>query len=283
MNGLALCAGIGGLEIGIAAAVPSYRTVCYVEREAYAACVLAARMEAGDIPPAPIYSDLRSFDGSLWRGLVDLVSAGYPCQPFSVAGSRAGADDPRHLWPEVYRIIREVRPRLVFLENVPGHLSMGFGDVLRDLAAAGFNAEWGVFSAAEVGAPHLRKRLFCLAMADADSSLRDGRPNEPGGRPKGRAPSGGSGQALADAEIVQRNGSEDNKERSGQCERQIPQSRDSARHARPGGDWWSAEPDVGRVASGVQFRVDRLRALGNAVVPAQAAYAFRALEARVCM
>ncbi len=249
MYGLALCAGVGGLELGISAAVPNYRAVCYVERGAYVSSLLAARMEAGDLPPAPIYSDLRSFDGRPWRGVVDLVSAGYPCQPFSVAGSRAGADDPRHLWPEVYRIIREARPRLVFLENVPGHLSMGFGDVLGDLAAAGYAAEWGVFSAAEVGAPHLRKRLFCLAFSDAYS----------GGRQEQREPKPGGQQGQR-----------------GREPHRLRQGREQPHPAKTAGRW-GVEPNVGRVVDGAPFRVDRLRALGNAVVPDQAALAFREL------
>jgi len=235
MNGLALCAGIGGLELGIAAAVPGYRAACYVEREGYAASVLATRMEAGDLSPAPIYSDLRTFDGRPWRRVVDLVSAGYPCQPFSLAGIRRGSDDPRHLWPHVFRIIREVRPRFVCLENVPGHLSMGFGDVLGDLASEGFNAEWGVFSAASVGAPHLRKRVFILAHSNGQG--RQGRR-----RPTRQEESEPGGNGV--------------------------------------GGWREAPSSVGRLDDGVPHRVDRLRCLGNAVVPAQAALAFRTLIAR---
>src|SRR3954471_24871501 len=105
LHGLALCAGIGGLELGIASVLRSYRTVCYVEGEAYAAACLVARMEEGRLHSAPIWSDLRTFGGRPWRGRVDVVTTGYPCQPFSLAGRRAGAEDLRHLWPQVARVV----------------------------------------------------------------------------------------------------------------------------------------------------------------------------------
>jgi len=163
MNGLALCAGVGGLELGIKLAGPGYRTVCYVEGEAYAASILVSRMEDQTLDTAPIWSDLRSFDGRPWRGLVDIITAGYPCQPFSAAGKRRGADDPRHLWPEVARIIAETGPALVFCENVGAHLSLGFEQVSEDMESLGYRVAAGVFTAWAIGAPHIRERLFWLA------------------------------------------------------------------------------------------------------------------------
>ncbi len=172
INGLALCAGIGGLELGIKRALAGrLRTVCFVERDPYAASVLVARMEDSALDRAPIWDDLKTFDGRAWRGKVDLISAGYPCQPFSQAGSRQGADDPRHLWPSVARIIREVGPRFVCLENVRGHLSLGFDRVLGDLADLGFDAEWETFKASDVGAPHRRERLFVLGYRNSARRL----------------------------------------------------------------------------------------------------------------
>ena len=117
--GLSLCAGAGGLDLGLALAEPGYRAVGYVERDAFAAAVLVARMEDQTLDQAPVWDDLTGFDGRPWRGAVDLVSAGYPCQPFSVAGRRKGTNDPRHLWPHVARVISECGPVWVFLENVP--------------------------------------------------------------------------------------------------------------------------------------------------------------------
>ena len=243
MNGLALCAGIGGLELGLSQAIPGYRTVCHVEKDPYAAAVLATRIEAGDLPCAPVYSDIRSFDGSPWSGVVDLISAGYPCQPFSLAGQRGGDTDTRHVWPEIARVIREVGPRVVFLENVPGHLSLGFSEVLGDLASAGFNAEWGLFSAAEVGAPHLRNRVFVLAYSKrCDLRVKPGR-SRGEGRQGTPLPgfNGANGESWAS---------------------------------------WAASTNSSGEDDGVPSRVDRLRCLGNAVVPAQAAHAFRELYRR---
>lgn len=166
LNVLSLCTGVAGLDLGLRIAAPHARTVCYVEREAFACEVLAARMDEGALDAAPVWTDLDSFSGYAWRGHVDLVLAGFPCQPASVAGARRGRDDERWLWPTIARIIRDVGPGLVCLENVPGLLADGIlGDVLGSLASLGFDAEWGVYSAAEVGASHLRERLFVVAYA----------------------------------------------------------------------------------------------------------------------
>jgi DNA (cytosine-5)-methyltransferase 1 len=163
VNGLALCAGVGGLELGIELAVPGYRSVGYVERDAFAAATLVARMEEEALDPAPIWDDLSTFDGRPWRGAVDIVSAGFPCQPFSVAGKGLGVEDERWLWPDVERIIREVQPGWVFLENVPLLVSRGLWAVLGGLAVLGYDARWDLFSAKECGAPHGRRRLFLVA------------------------------------------------------------------------------------------------------------------------
>lgn len=142
---------------------PGCHLVGAVERQAYPAAVLASRMARGELAPAPIWDDLASFDGRRWRGCVDIVTAGYPCQPESLAGKRRGAADERWLWHEVWRVTREVGARYLFVENVVGHLSGTFERVLGDLAASGWAAEWDCVPAAAVGAPHLRDRLFLLA------------------------------------------------------------------------------------------------------------------------
>lgn len=165
-RGISLCAGYAGLDLGLHIAEPRYRTVGFVERESHAAAALVARMEDQALAPAPVWDDLRSFDGRPWRQRVHLVSAGYPCQPFSIAGQRAGAADPRHLWPEVARIVDEVRPEWVWLENVEGHLSLGYADVAGELRAMGYTPKAGLFTAREAGARHRRRRLFILAHAD---------------------------------------------------------------------------------------------------------------------
>jgi DNA (cytosine-5)-methyltransferase 1 len=168
IHGIALCAGVGMLDEGLRAGLEylglEYRPAAYVEREAPAASQLVALMEAGALHPAPIYSDLCTFDGRPWRGKVDCVSSGFPCQPHSVAGKREGLEDERWIWPDIARIICEVEPRIVWLENVRGLVSTGgLEHVLFDLARLGFDAEWQIVSAAEVGASHQRERVFILA------------------------------------------------------------------------------------------------------------------------
>ena len=161
MNALDICAGSG-----IGSAVwrsLGGRTVCYVENDAYCQRLLQARMRDGVICDAPIWSDLRDFDGRPWRGLVDFMFGGIPCQPWSVAGKRAGEADERDLWPDFRRVLCEVEPRFALVENVPGLLARGLGRILGELAEVGYDAEWSVVSAADVGAPHLRKRVWLVA------------------------------------------------------------------------------------------------------------------------
>ena len=143
--------------------MPEYRTVCYVERESYAASTLVARMEDEALDCAPVWDDVKTFRGKAWRGIVDIIHGGYPCQPFSVAGRKLGDKDPRHLWPDIARIVREIKPPLCFFENVGGHLRLGFEQVADDLQRMGYRVKAGLFTAQEVGAPHKRERLFILA------------------------------------------------------------------------------------------------------------------------
>lgn len=166
IHGLAVCAGIGGLELGVQLALgPAYSCVCWVEWEAYPAAVLLARMEDSSLEPAPIWcGDLREFDTSVLPP-IDMLTAGFPCQPHSLAGKQLGAADDRNLWPEVCRVADELHPSIIFVENVPGILRFAYEHVLPDLQRLGYRIEAGLFSAAEVGAPHRRQRLFVLAHA----------------------------------------------------------------------------------------------------------------------
>ncbi|MCA3448642.1 MAG: DNA cytosine methyltransferase [Rhodobacter sp.] len=166
--GLSLCSGAGGLDLGLAIAIPGYRAVGHVERETFAAATLVARMEDASLDQAVVWDDVGTFDGRQWRGAVDIITAGYPCQPFSVAGRRLGTEDPRHLWPHVARIIGEVGPPFVFLENVAHHLRLGFSEVAAGLVGMGYRLAAGLFTAAEIGAPHKRERLFILAIREGD-------------------------------------------------------------------------------------------------------------------
>jgi DNA (cytosine-5)-methyltransferase 1 len=162
---IGLCAGYGGIELGLQRAIPDLRTVALCEIEAFAVANLVSKMEAGLMDPAPIWPNLKTFPWAAFRDRVDILTGGYPCQPFSAAGQRKGKQDPRHLWPWIADGIRLLRPRCCFFENVEGHISLGLSDVIEDLAGMGYRTTWGIFSASEVGAPHQRKRVFILAVA----------------------------------------------------------------------------------------------------------------------
>jgi DNA (cytosine-5)-methyltransferase 1 len=167
VNELALFAGAGG---GILAGkLLGWRTVCAVEWEPYAACVLAARQNDGLLPPFPVWDDVQTFDGRPWAGIVDVVSGGFPCQDISVAGKGAGITGERSgMWRHMARIVGEVRPRYVFVENSPALITRGLGVVLGDLAALGYDCKWTVLGAADVGAPHQRDRFWLVAHASGE-------------------------------------------------------------------------------------------------------------------
>ena len=176
MNELALFAGAGGGILG--GHLLRWRTVCAVEWEQYPASVLCARQNDGILPTFPIWDDVQTFDGKPWRGIVDVVSGGFPCQDISAAGKGAGIDGERSgMWSHMARIIGEVRPRYAFIENSPMLTIRGLESVLADLAKMGFDAEWGVLSAADVGANHLRERIWIVGknMANTRCELRSER------------------------------------------------------------------------------------------------------------
>ena len=194
MNGLALCSGVGGLDLGLRLAEARYRCVCHVERDAFAASVLVARMADATLDQAPIWDDLETFDGRPWRGVVDIVVAGDPCQPNSVAGRKRGRGDDRWLLDQVLRVVEEVRPRYFFRENVAGNADGQLEVLVPTLERLGYRVAAGLFSAAEVGASHRRERLFVLG--DAEGGRKQGdRPGEP----EQGFPDRGSGGPMADA------------------------------------------------------------------------------------
>lgn len=362
MRELSLFTGAGGGLLG--SLILGWRTVAAVEIDPYCQRVLCARGgyvadaehvrcdgcgvsaeqdggTAGATPPIregfPVYPDVRTFHPV--PGSCDIVTGGFPCQPFSQAGKRLGEDDPRNMWPHAVRVLRESGAPLGFFENVPGLLSSGyFGTVLGDLAEAGFDAEWCVLGADDVGAPHRRKRLWILAYrgsSDAGSGAgqlqgeesHDGQPSlvlsDAGGRSgspeagmyhepsgeladaereqlegignaaglEGRHDGSGSSPWWCDpADVGDTAGEQDDAKRDGPgrpCEQQgraagsgaeaaRPQDREASNDCAcgPDDDPWLAEPYVGRVATGVASRVDRLRALGNGQVPQTMAAAF---------
>ena len=351
---LSLCTGYGGIERGLELAGFEHRVVAHVEIEAFAAANLVAKMESGQLVPAPIWSDLKTLPAHCFRDRIDVLTGGYPCQPFSAAGLRKGADDPRHLWPYIWRHIKTIRPVRCFFENVEGHISLGLRQVIDDLEGLGYATTWGIFSAAEVGAPHQRKRVYILAyasgagrqqvtrgshedeaaherrastqthisagdgegrragaLADADSAGQqpsewqprssEARHNAGRGsetlantdsqRQRGRAETAGrqagqvaEGSSATNVAHAVSEGSQGRLPRGQDQERQNQQGhagRSSTAHRQPEPISWATEPDVGRVVNGAAFRVDRLRLLGNGVVPQTAAKAWIVLNAQL--
>lgn len=278
MNELSLFTGAGGGVLG--SKLLGWRTIGYVEYEKYCQEIIKQRITDGILDPAPIFGDIRKFISEgyaeSYRGMVDVLSAGFPCQPFSVAGKRVGENDPRNMWPQALKCIRLVRPKFAFLENVPGLLSIGyFGTIIGGLAQAGYNAKWCVLGADDIGANHRRKRLWIFAYpqrlereAWAEWKWLQSKKQETiGQNPRNIC------EVLANPNKEGLQGSEE----TGNFFKNREEPNDQFVGGR-NSSWWSIEPRVGRVASGVSFRVDRLKALGNAQVPLQMAYAFSILS-----
>jgi len=177
INHISLCAGYGGIDLGLRRILPSLRNLAYCEIEVFPIANLVSKIESGQLDEAPIFTNLKTFNAKPFRGMVDILSGGFPCQPFSCAGVRKGTDDPRHLFPDIERIILECEPRIIFLENVEGIISSKLGGeentsvlkhVLERLEKMGYRATAGIFSAEEVGAPHRRKRVFIAGVSNND-------------------------------------------------------------------------------------------------------------------
>lgn len=309
LNGLDLFSGIGGISLALK---PWVRTVAYCEQDRYAQAVLLSRMRDGLLDRAPIWPDVRTLRGDMLPK-IDAIFGGFPCQDISAAGLGKGLDGERSgLFFEIIRLVEEIRPAYVFLENVPAIRTRGLGRVLRELSILRYDCRWTVVSAAEVGAPHLRKRWFIVAYSRGERrqqiagssygdertdegrrekemhvSQRDGEgsregfladapgigwsawgPESAGIERRSVAPCGG--EAMADADRERRE-----KYRGGALKY------DSEKSWGIGdcwsGDWWKTEPAVGRVVDGLAARVDRIRCLGNSVVPLAAREAFKRL------
>jgi DNA (cytosine-5)-methyltransferase 1 len=302
---LSLFSGIGGMDLGLERA--GMKVVYHSEIEPYACSVLKKHW-----PDVPNLGDIKLIK---WKELenVDLIAGGYPCQPFSSAGKRRGKEDPRHLWPYVLEAIRELRPRYALMENVRGHLSLGFREVLADLAACGYSAEWQLIPASSLGAPHRRDRIFFVAYPDRERPHRTeidateaGKPSFSNAARRGeemadseifgsderghlddsgkarewgsvQGEARGSGRSMGDSEGIFGDGSRprQSEELASLSGAEIHLSETRGRLSTPYSTIWQTEPDVGRVAHGVPSRVDRLRGLGNAVVPQVAEFVGR--------
>lgn len=339
INHISLCAGYGGIDLGLRRVFPTCRTVAYVEIEAFAVANLVAKMEEGELDQAPIWTNLKTLPLESFPTGLEIISGGFPCQPFSAAGKREGDEDPRHLFPYIKNAIRTIQPRIVFLENVEGIISAklkgdGWEDpagtpvllhVIRELERVGYHATAGVFSAAEVGATHQRKRVFILAHSGSTrSSVRlpesqqwkegnaevfdhrscrnwPARPGEPQheweeprvvGDAEGRQIHGGKSGELGEAaqrgesksttvadpsaELADAKGDDEqgcgSRPGQGQSRGEGAEQRDET-ESELGGTTDGSTSGLDQTAN----RVDRLRLLGNGVVPDTAEVAFRTL------
>jgi DNA (cytosine-5)-methyltransferase 1 len=237
---LALFAGAGGGILG--GHLLGWRTVCAVEWEPYAACVLAARQNDGILPAFPIWDDVQTFDGKPWAGRVDVVSGGFPCQDISAAGRGAGIEGARSgMWKQMARVVSEVRPRFVYVENSPMLTSRGGTRVIGDLTALGYDCRWTVMGAADVGAPIQRDRFWLIASARSNRL-----------------------QGSKNNRRIGESGTERKKQFEG----------------FPTSEAWLEDASSGRFGSpdGVAARVDRLKAIGNGQVPLVAATAWNLLK-----
>ena len=242
MNELALFAGAGGGILG--GHLLGWRTVCAVEWEPYPASVLCARQNDGLLPPFPVWDDVQTFDGKPWRGIVDVVSGGFPCTDISAAGKGAGIDGKASgMWREMARIICEVRPKYAFIENSPMLTSRGLERVLCDLAKLGFDAKWGVLGADSIGLPHRRERIWVLATDPCHKYVERGIKKKVFGKPR-----------------IQ-----------GKFYDGVDKNESGLRSI--------FSPGLCRAFNGLPGQVDRLKAIGNAQVPRVAATAWRVLNA----
>jgi len=284
MNELALFSGAGGGILG--GTLLGWRTICAVEQNKYAASVLAARQNDKILAPFPIWDDVCTFDGKPWRGIVDVISGGFPCQDISIAGKGAGIEGERSgLWKEFARIIGEVRPSYVFVENSPMLTIRGGERVISDLAALGYSAKWMCLSAADCGAPHKRDRFWLVgntndygqATAQECGSIAQGSNEGETGAKQAGEPARPSKQyeKLANANETRR------ERRSEKQSERPPAPQPQFRLCGGAGarrDSWPPEPAICRVVNGLAARVDRLSALGNGQVPRVAATAWRELN-----
>ena len=283
---LSFCTGCGGIELGLKGAGMDVQPVAYCENEEFACWNVVNKIEKGLMASAPIWTDLKTFPMEQFRGRVDGIIGGYPCQPFSQNSKRKGEADPRHLWPFIQGAVAVIRPRWCFFENVIGHLTCGFKNISHDLGELGYIFTAGIFSAEEVGLPQRRKRLFILAHRDDCGSRQDQQPTKLRSARVEQSP-GGAGDDNFQTKIK---------------ERQEGSSKDAV-PARPGQPqhWWEAprvlKSEMDRttpwsssgmvpaelwetyksLAVSCDNRASELRLLGNTVCPQTCTKAFMTL------
>tara|TARA_R110002110_G_scaffold144883_6_gene334266 strand:- start:1457 stop:2314 length:858 start_codon:yes stop_codon:yes gene_type:complete len=264
MRVLDLFSGIGGFSLGLEAC--GMTTTAFCERDPYCQSILKKHW-----PKTPVHTDVRNLDGKQYQGSIDVVAGGFPCQPFSVAGKRLGSEDDRHLWPEMLRIIRECRPRWVIGENVSGFVKMALDDVSSDLEGEGYAVRAFVLPAVAVEARHRRDRCFIIAHRQ-DVAYACGKGLQRHGQEHQLRGFGEEEQVIGRGDVAHTIGSRSEAWLSGQEQGQEGHSGEFNHEGYQRSWWetggeWATEPSVGRVANGVPNRVDRIKSLGNAVVP----------------
>ena len=305
---LDLFSGIGGFSLGMEA-TGGFETVAFCEIEKFPRKILKKHW-----PDVKQYKDIKELTNEQLEtdGIIpiDIITGGYPCQPFSVAGSQRGEKDKRHLWPEMFRLVKECRPTWVIGENVSGHIKLGLDTVLEDLESEGYSTRAFSISASSVGANHKRERVWIVGHSQHNGSSsstksrsfketsddNQERKNEAGefagaGRSNGSENVENTRRTLRQGSLFgTENANETGQEDANQFERSSSTSENgisntngsglqglgSERELREGQEkrsfgwerWWELEPNVGRVANGVSKRMDRLKGLGNSLVPA---------------
>jgi len=268
MNELALFAGIGGGILG--GYLCGFKTVCAVEIDPFCREVLLRRQMDGCLPKFPIWDDIKTFDGRPWKGKIDIITGGFPCQDISIAGKQAGLLGSRSkLWFEMSRLIKEIQPQWVFIENSPNLRTRGLATVLEDLTCMGYFTRWGVLGARNVGAPHRRNRMWLVAYANCDKLWEQQRGCSRKSRSK-------AAQSTIDGKISSM--AYTNCPRLQGYRFKCKLGENCKKEAIAWCSWWSIESDVDRVANGIPRRVDRLKSLGNAQVPAVARTAWEILK-----
>ena len=280
---LDLFSGIGGFALA-AKWVGGIETIGFCEIDEWAQQILNK-----NFPGIKCHDDVKTLDPKNY-GTIELITAGYPCQPFSVAGQQKGADDDRHLWPEVFRIIKGARPRMVLCENVAGHVNMGLDEVLSDLESAGYSAQPIIIPACAVDAKHRRDRVWIMGYAEHDGSptaevrgvTNQTSNHDKEGQNKASQPTGASRREHYEnvADTERGAGKAQLPQQEPEILREANQGRQTngpGSHDVSTGREWATEPELGRVADGIPDRAHRLKGLGNAIVPQVAAEILRVM------
>ena len=273
---LDLFSGLGGFSLGLEA-TGGFETVAFCDIEKFSRKVLKKHW-----PNVKQYKDIKELTYEQIKedtlAPIDIVTGGYPCQPFSIAGSQRGEKDTRHLWPDMFRIVKECKPTWVIGENVSGHIKLGLDTVLQDLESEGYSVRAFSISASSIGANHQRERVWIIAHSNMENTRQHGRRIESTWNTESIGPrtseeterSSDTNKINGSSERASLVGESSDANSQGLQGRRSEQQlrKDETKRPTSWDSWWESEPSVGRVANGIPHRVDRLKGLGNSLVPA---------------